>query len=39
MLERLATMWPFAGFYGIKKAIESKTYVEAREATWRSKST
>jgi delta24-sterol reductase len=39
MLRRLATMWPFAGFYGIKKAIESKTYVEARKATWRSKST
>ena len=34
-IRRLATMWPFAGFYGIKKAIESKTYIEARKATWR----
>lgn len=28
-------IWPFAGIYGIVKAIQSKTYVEARRATWR----
>lgn len=27
--------WPWAGFYGIWKAIQSKTYVEARKAAWR----
>ena len=29
------TMWPFAGFYGIKKAIESKAYVAARASEWK----
>lgn len=33
---RLRSMWPFSGFYGIKAAIESKTYVEDRKAKWRS---
>ena len=28
-------VWPFAGLYGIWKAIQSKAYVEARKATWR----
>lgn len=28
-------IWPFAGIYGIVKAIQSKTYLEARKATWR----
>lgn len=31
----LMKMWPFSGFYGIKKAIESKTYIQARKAEWR----
>ena len=35
LLRSLTEMWPFAGFYGIKKAIESKTYIEARRASWR----
>lgn len=35
LLRSLTTMWPFPGYYGIKKAIESKTYVEARKAAWR----
>lgn len=32
----LLTKWPFSGFYGIKKAIESGTYLQARAAAWRS---
>jgi delta24-sterol reductase len=32
----LTTTWPFSGLYGIKKAIESRTYIEARKAAWRS---
>jgi FAD/FMN-containing dehydrogenase len=28
-------MRPFAGFYGIWQAIQSKTYVDARKAAWR----
>ena len=35
-LNSLIKMWPFSGFYGIKKAIESKTYLQARKAEWRS---
>jgi delta24-sterol reductase len=35
-LRFLATVWPFSGLYGIKKAIDSKTYVQARKAEWRS---
>ncbi|KAF4630228.1 hypothetical protein G7Y89_g7911 [Cudoniella acicularis] len=27
--------WPWAGFYGIKKAIESRSYVEARRSVWK----
>ncbi|KAG9235537.1 hypothetical protein BJ875DRAFT_269694 [Amylocarpus encephaloides] len=30
------TAWPFSGFYGIKKAIESRTYLAARASTWKS---
>lgn len=33
---RISKMWPFGGFYGIKKAIESGTYVEARNSAWKS---
>jgi len=32
----LSTTWPFSGFYGIKKAIESGTYFAARNAAWKS---
>lgn len=35
VLQSLTKMWPFSGFYGIKKAIESKTYIQARKAEWR----
>ncbi|TVY39916.1 Delta(24)-sterol reductase [Lachnellula subtilissima] len=30
------TKWPFNGFYGIKKAIESRTYLAARKSVWKS---
>ena len=33
---RLRSMWPFSGFYGIKKAIDSGTYLQARASAWRS---
>ena len=36
VLGSLASTWPFSGFYGIKKAIDSGTYVEARKAAWKS---
>ncbi|KAG9242090.1 hypothetical protein BJ878DRAFT_544601 [Calycina marina] len=36
LIGSLIKTWPFGGFYGIKKAIESKTYLAARKATWRS---
>ncbi|CAG8975121.1 hypothetical protein HYALB_00004419 [Hymenoscyphus albidus] len=29
------TAWPFAGFYGIKKAIESRSYIAARGSVWK----
>jgi len=35
LLGSLATMWPFSGLYGIRKAIASKTYLAARKAEWR----
>lgn len=31
----LWTTWPLSGFYGIKKAIESRAYLKARESTWK----
>lgn len=31
----LREKWPWAGFYGIWKAIQSKTYLDARKASWR----
>lgn len=31
----LARTWPFGGFYGIKKAIESRTYLASRSSTWK----
>jgi delta24-sterol reductase len=33
---RLGMMWPFGGLYGIKKAIESRTYIAARNSAWKS---
>ena len=27
--------WPFPGLYGLKKAIESRAYVQARKSTWK----
>ena len=30
----LVKSWPLGGFYGIKKAIASKTYIAARKAAW-----
>ena len=35
--ESLIKRWPFGGIYGIKKAINSGTYLEARASTWRSR--
>lgn len=31
----LMKQWPFAGFYGIKKAIDSGTYLQARASQWK----
>jgi delta24-sterol reductase len=33
--QRFLEKWPWAGFYGIWKAIQSKTYIQARRAAWR----
>lgn len=38
-LNSLLTMWPISGFYGIKKAIESGTYLQARNSSWRASTT
>jgi Delta24-sterol reductase len=35
MLGRLVKTWPFGGFYGIWKAIQSRSYVEARKSVWK----
>lgn len=34
-LNSVLTMWPISGFYGIKKAIESGTYLQARNSSWK----
>ncbi|KAF2089037.1 FAD-binding domain-containing protein [Saccharata proteae CBS 121410] len=34
--EKLKGMWPLSGFYGIRKAIESGTYLQARASKWKS---
>lgn len=31
----LRSKWPFAGFYGIYKAIQSKSYVASRASVWK----
>lgn len=36
IFKSLLKTWPLSGFYGIKKAIDSKTYLQARKAEWRS---
>ncbi|THY71984.1 FAD binding domain protein [Aureobasidium pullulans] len=33
--EKFLDKWPWAGFFGIYKAIQSKTYLQARSAAWR----
>ena len=35
LLELSIATWPFGGLYGLWKAIESGTYIQARNATWR----
>lgn len=32
---RLRETWPLGGFYGIRKAIQSKDYLIARNSTWK----
>ena len=32
----LVSTWPFSGLYGIKKAVESGAYLQARTSAWRS---
>lgn len=34
-LNSVLTMWPISGFYSIKKAIESGTYLQARNSSWK----
>lgn len=33
--DTLLQTWPISGLYGIKKAIESGTYMQARSSTWK----
>ena len=35
LLQRLLGMWPIAGLYGIRKAIQSRDYFLARNAMWK----
>lgn len=35
MAQSLINTWPFSGFYGLMKAIQSKDYVKARESSWK----
>jgi len=32
---RIVKTWPISGFYGIKKAIDSRAYIEARNSAWK----
>lgn len=34
-LNSVLTIWPISGFYDIKKVIESRTYLQARNASWK----
>lgn len=36
LAESLRTAWPFAGLHGIKTAIDSKSYLQARKSSWKS---
>ena len=36
MTSALVDKWPFSGLYGIKAAIDSGSYLQARTSTWRS---
>ncbi|RDW71127.1 putative FAD binding-containing protein [Coleophoma cylindrospora] len=33
--QKFLDTWPFNGFYGIRKAIQSRHYVEARASAWK----
>jgi delta24-sterol reductase len=35
VLGRLVRIWPFGGFYGIWRAIRSRSYVAARKSVWK----
>ncbi|EPS43979.1 hypothetical protein H072_2104 [Dactylellina haptotyla CBS 200.50] len=35
MEEKLRETWPISGFYGIKKAIDSGLYLDARKSAWK----
>ncbi|KAK0100545.1 hypothetical protein ONS95_007005 [Cadophora gregata] len=35
LAEKMRTMWPFGGFYGIWMAIKSRSYVAARKSSWK----
>lgn len=35
-LQSLLNKWPISGFYGIGKAIESRAFLQARTAAWKS---
>lgn len=34
-LERVKTVWPLGGFWGIRKAIQSKSYLASRKSVWK----
>jgi Delta24-sterol reductase len=36
LVESILSTWPISGFYGIKMAIDSGTYLEARASAWKS---
>lgn len=36
LASRLMNMWPLNGLYGIKKAIDSGSYLQARKSAWKS---
>lgn len=33
--KRILDMWPISGLYGLKKSIDSRDYLQARNATWK----
>jgi delta24-sterol reductase len=35
--QKAKKLWPLAGFWGIRKAIQSKAYIAARESAWKAK--